>query len=55
MNRNRYQVLLEAEQYEPLRRLAFERRLPIATMVRAALAAWLKREMGKPAKPREEG
>lgn len=52
MPTRRFQIHLDPEQHETLRRLAFERRTTVSLLVRTAIEAWLKREAGK-GKPRK--
>ncbi len=56
MERHRYQIYLEPEQYETLRRLAFERRTSIADLLREAIGAYLtKGGMNRPPKKKAKG
>jgi len=52
MNTQRYQIHLDPDLHETLRRVAFERRLTMSQIVRWAIRDWLKAE-GETAKPRK--
>lgn len=53
MDRHRYQIYLDPEQYEVFRRLAFEERTSIAEQIRRALTAHLGKTL-TPALPRRK-